>query len=117
MNNDCLFCKIAAGSIPSKKVYEDDEVLAFHDIHPIAPVHFLIIPKEHMDSLTEAESRHQALLGKLPAAILQNKQSFFIFFYRLRAAFSANPEVPSRRFNSSIISLGLMPAAQSMIIL
>ena len=65
MNNDCLFCKIAAGTIPSKKVYEDDEVLAFHDIHPIAPVHFLIIPKEHMDSLVEAESRHQALLGKL----------------------------------------------------
>ena len=63
--DDCLFCKIAAGSIPSKKVFEDDEVLAFHDIHPIAPVHFLIIPKEHMDSLTEAESRHQVLLGKL----------------------------------------------------
>ena len=63
--DDCLFCKLVAGSIPSKKVFEDDDVLAFHDIHPIAPVHFLIIPKEHLDSLVEADSRHQAILGKL----------------------------------------------------
>ena len=62
---DCLFCKIVAGQIPSKKAYEDDDVLAFHDIHPIAPVHFLIIPKDHFDSLDQAEARHQALLGKL----------------------------------------------------
>lgn len=63
--DDCLFCKIVAGQIPSKKAYEDDDVLAFHDIHPIAPVHFLIIPKDHFDSLDQAEARHQALLGKL----------------------------------------------------
>lgn len=63
--DDCLFCKIVAGQIPSKKAYEDDDVLAFHDIHPIAPVHFLIIPKDHFDSLDQAETRHQALLGKL----------------------------------------------------
>lgn len=63
--DDCLFCKIVAGQIPSKKAYEDDDVLAFHDIHPIAPVHFLIIPKDHFDSLEQAEARHQALLGKL----------------------------------------------------
>ena len=63
--DDCLFCKIVAGQIPSKKAYEDDDVLAFHDIHPIAPVHFLIIPKDHFDSLDQAEAHHQALLGKL----------------------------------------------------
>ncbi len=44
----CLFCKITAGQIPSRKVYEDDELFAFHDIHPAAPVHFLIVPKKHM---------------------------------------------------------------------
>jgi histidine triad (HIT) family protein len=67
MNNkdDCIFCKIVAGQIPSKKVYEDDDVFVFHDIHPIAPVHFMIIPKEHMDSLSHAEPRHQSLLGKM----------------------------------------------------
>lgn len=65
MNNDCIFCKIVAGSIPSKKIYEDDEVIAFHDIHPIAPVHFLIVPKAHIESLAACESEHQALLGKM----------------------------------------------------
>ena len=48
---DCLFCKIIAGEIPSKKVYEDEKILAFHDINPAAPVHFLIVPKVHIDSL------------------------------------------------------------------
>ena len=46
---NCLFCKIAAGNIPSKKVFEDDDVLAFHDINPWAPVHFLLIPKDHVE--------------------------------------------------------------------
>lgn len=63
----CLFCKIAAGTIPSKIVYEDEDVLAFHDINPIAPVHFLIIPKQHLDSLAHATADDEALLGKLLA--------------------------------------------------
>ena len=49
--SDCLFCKIAAGEIPSKKVYEDDQVLAFYDINPMAKVHVLVIPKAHIDSV------------------------------------------------------------------
>ena len=53
--DDCLFCRIARGEIPAAKVYEDDEVLAFKDIHPKAPVHFLIIPKKHIQSLAHAE--------------------------------------------------------------
>ncbi len=63
--NDCIFCKIVAGEIPCRKVYEDDDVLAFHDIHPVAPVHFMIIPKEHIASLAEANSRHELLLGRM----------------------------------------------------
>jgi len=63
--SDCLFCKIARGEIPSRKVYEDDEVYAFHDIHPVAPVHFMLIPKLHLDSLAQAEAQHAALLGKM----------------------------------------------------
>ena len=63
----CLFCKIAAGTIPSKIVYEDEDVLAFHDINPIAPVHFLIIPKQHIDPLAHATADDEALLGKLLA--------------------------------------------------
>lgn len=63
--NDCLFCKIARGDIPSRKVYEDDEVFAFHDINPVAPVHFMMIPKLHLDSLAQAGEAHSALLGRM----------------------------------------------------
>ena len=51
---DCIFCKIIKGEIPCKKVYEDEDVLAFHDINPAAPIHFLLIPKKHLVSLAEA---------------------------------------------------------------
>jgi len=64
---DCIFCKIIAGTIPCKKVYEDDDILAFHDIHPVAPVHFMVIPKPHIASLAEVNLGHQMLLGKLLA--------------------------------------------------
>jgi len=63
--DDCLFCKIIRGEVPSKKVYEDEDAYAFHDIHPAAPVHLLLIPKLHIDSLATADENHAALLGKL----------------------------------------------------
>ncbi len=62
---DCIFCKIVAGVIPSKKIYEDEDVIAFNDIHPIAPVHFLIVPKQHTESLAHCDEAHQTLLGKI----------------------------------------------------
>jgi histidine triad (HIT) family protein len=64
---DCLFCKIVHGRIPSRKVHEDDEILAFHDIHPWAPVHFLMVPKQHIPSLAQVGTEHQALLGRMLA--------------------------------------------------
>ena len=63
--SDCLFCKIAAGEIPSAKVYEDEEILAFRDIAPKAPVHILLIPKKHLASLAEAGPDVSAVLGKM----------------------------------------------------
>jgi histidine triad (HIT) family protein len=65
--DDCIFCKIAAGEIPSRKVYEDGEILAFHDIQPVAPVHFLMIPKAHVASLAECGPEHAAVLGRMMA--------------------------------------------------
>ncbi|MEO7402689.1 MAG: histidine triad nucleotide-binding protein [Burkholderiales bacterium] len=62
-----MFCKIVAGTIPSRKAYEDDDVLAFHDINPQAPVHVLLIPKVHLASLADADISHQGVLGKLLA--------------------------------------------------
>ncbi|MGA7525038.1 MAG: histidine triad nucleotide-binding protein [Acidobacteriaceae bacterium] len=68
---DCLFCKIVAGQIPSKKAYEDEAVYAFHDIDPKAPKHILVIPKKHLASLADAQPGDEALLGRLLAATAQ----------------------------------------------
>ena len=65
--SDCIFCNIVKGEIPSRKAYEDDDILAFHDIHPAAPVHVLIIPKRHIATLADAGPGDEALLGKMLA--------------------------------------------------
>jgi histidine triad (HIT) family protein len=63
--DNCIFCRIVRGEIPSRKVYEDDAVLAFHDIDPVAPVHFLVIPKEHIESMASLEERHVDVVGRM----------------------------------------------------
>ncbi|SFM81767.1 histidine triad nucleotide-binding protein [Halopseudomonas yangmingensis] len=62
---DCLFCKIVEGKIPAKKLYEDEQVVAFHDINPQAPVHFLVIPKKHIATLQDVTEADRALLGHM----------------------------------------------------
>jgi histidine triad (HIT) family protein len=62
---NCIFCKIVAGQIPAKKVFENDELIAFHDIHPWAPVHVLVVPKQHLVSLADVGPEHDALLGRM----------------------------------------------------
>jgi histidine triad (HIT) family protein len=62
---NCLFCKIVSGQIPSKLVYQDDELFAFHDIHPWAPVHFLLIPKLHIPSMAQLTDAHAGLMGRM----------------------------------------------------
>ena len=61
----CIFCKIISGDIPSKKVYEDDEILAFHDVNPQAPVHILVIPKEHIPSVDGVTESNAAIVAKI----------------------------------------------------
>lgn len=61
----CLFCKIIQGDVPAQKVYEDAHVMAFHDIHPQAPVHLLLVPKRHIDSLLTTTTEDEIILGKL----------------------------------------------------
>lgn len=63
--DDCVFCKIVRGDMPCRKVYDDGELLAFHDIHPVAQVHIMLIPKLHLASLMEADDNHEALLGRM----------------------------------------------------
>lgn len=63
--DNCLFCRIARGEIPSRKVFEDDLVLAFHDINPARPMHLLVVPKKHIESLQTVEPGDEAVLGRL----------------------------------------------------
>ena len=67
--NDCIFCKIINKEIPSTIVYEDDEIFAFKDIHPVAPVHILVIPKKHISSLVELSKEDEAVVGKIYTVI------------------------------------------------
>lgn len=69
--DNCIFCKIATKDIPAQIVYEDDEMLCFKDIRPAAPVHLLLIPKVHFDSLAHATAEHQTLLGKMMLKVPQ----------------------------------------------
>lgn len=71
MSQNCIFCKIVAGEIPSKKIYEDELVFAFHDIHPQRPVHILVIPKHHLVSLQDATPADEPALGRLLAVANQ----------------------------------------------
>jgi histidine triad (HIT) family protein len=64
---NCIFCKIVAGQIPAKKVYEDDDIVAFHDIHPWAPVHILMIPKRHVESMVDVTEADAPVLGRMMA--------------------------------------------------
>ena len=66
--SDCLFCKIAAGTIPVERLYEDSQVMAFADLHPQAPTHLLVIPRQHLTSHAHATPEHEAILGRLLAA-------------------------------------------------
>ena len=83
--DDCLFCKIIKGDIPSQKVYEDDEVFAFKDINPQAPVHILVIPKKHINSLSELKKDDEILVGKIYSVInnIAEEQKFKEEGYRV----------------------------------
>jgi histidine triad (HIT) family protein len=69
MTSSCIFCRIAAGEIPSQLVYQDEHLIAIRDVNPAAPVHVLVIPREHVESLNHLEERHRELAGRLLLAV------------------------------------------------
>ena len=85
MSANCIFCRIVAGEIPSGKVFEDDTCFAFNDLHPQAPTHILVIPKEHVDSLDTADTKHKDTLGHLmlTAASIAREKGFAENGYRV----------------------------------
>lgn len=89
---DCIFCKIAAGEIPATVVYQDDEILVFEDINPKAPIHLLLIPKQHMATLNDAGPEQAQLLGRLTlkAAELAEEKGVATGGYRVQI--NCNPD-------------------------
>ena len=85
MDENCLFCKIIKGEIPSNKVYEDEEILAFKDINPVAPIHILVIPKKHIGSLAHMEKEDEIIVGKIYGVInkIAEEQGFKENGYRV----------------------------------
>ena len=85
MENDCIFCKIIKGDIPSSKVYEDEEILAFNDINPAAPIHVLVIPKKHIQSLADMQVGDEKIISKIYEVIneIAEKQGFKEKGYRV----------------------------------
>ncbi|MGD2158809.1 MAG: histidine triad nucleotide-binding protein [Anaerolineales bacterium] len=85
MNQDCIFCKIINGEIPSDQVFQDDQVVAFHDINPVAPTHILIVPKLHIASVNDLTTEHESLVGHMfvVASKLAEKQGITQDGYRL----------------------------------
>lgn len=81
--SECLFCKIAAGEIPSNKVYEDDICYAFYDIDPQAPVHFLVIPKAHIVSVSAVDEENCAVVGHIFQVISQLSKELNLESYRV----------------------------------
>lgn len=82
---DCIFCKIINKEIPANIAFEDDEIIAFKDIEPVAPVHILVIPKKHISSLTELTKEDEALIGKIYSVInkVAKEQGIFEKGYRV----------------------------------
>ena len=83
MKNDCLFCAIAAGEIPSNKVYEDDLCYAFYDIAPQAPTHFLVIPKSHIGSVAEISGENSAVVAHIFEVIAKVSRELGLESYRV----------------------------------
>lgn len=69
--HDCIFCRLIRGDLPAERLLEDEHVLAFHDIHPQAPVHVLVVPREHIVNLNDLQPRHAELIGRLHLAAAQ----------------------------------------------
>ncbi len=102
----CLFCKIARKEIPSKTVFEDDELYAFHDINPGAPVHVLVVPKRHIVGLADATAEDQELLGKLLASAKRVADATGIRESGFRTVFNSGPDAGQSVFHLHMHVLG-----------
>lgn len=104
--SDCIFCKIIRGDIPSTKVYEDDNVLAFDDIHPMAPVHVVITPKNHISTLMDVDTGKNNIMNHLIAAVQKVAKLKKIDTRGFRTAINCNAEGGQVVFHLHVHVLG-----------
>jgi histidine triad (HIT) family protein len=102
----CLFCKIAAKQIPSKVLFEDSDLLAFHDINPAAPTHVLVIPKQHLTSLGDGKPEHAELFGKLLLAAARAAELTGIAEKGYRVVANTGPDAGQSVFHLHVHVLG-----------
>ncbi len=107
----CLFCRIVAGEIPAKKVYEDDDLMAFDDINPQAPMHVLVIPRAHVATVNELDRSHDALVGSMVrrAAAIAAERGYAERGYR--TVFNCNADAGQTVFHLHLHVLGGRPLA------
>jgi histidine triad (HIT) family protein len=107
----CLFCKIIAGEIPASKVYEDDRLIAFNDINPQAPMHVLVVPKEHIATVNDLDAAHESLVGIMirRAAAIAAERGFAGSGYR--TVFNCNAQAGQTVFHLHLHVLGGRPMA------
>lgn len=112
---DCIFCKIAGGEIPTPLIYEDSQVVAFNDLHPVAPVHILLIPRVHIPSFNDVKPEHKELLGRLAwvAGELARRQGIGDKGYRL--VMNCGKDGGQEIFHLHFHLLGGMPLGSGMI--
>lgn len=103
---DCLFCRIVQGQIPSKTVYEDDEIVAFEDINPQAPVHILVIPRKHTATLNDLQAEDDATLGRLHRVAAQLARQRELAERGYRVVLNCNAEAGQTVFHIHLHLLG-----------
>jgi len=109
MVEDCVFCKIAAGEIPCRQVYADDELIAFHDISPQAPTHILVIPRKHISNMNETTPEDQAVLGAMMLRASQIAAEAGLAETGYRLALNTGPDAKQSVFHIHLHILGGRP--------
>lgn len=105
-NDRCLFCRIAAGEIPARKAYEDEDVYAFHDINPQAPTHILVIPRKHIPSLDDMEGNDSEVVGTVVARAAQIARDLQLPADGYRVVFNTGPAAGQTVFHIHAHLLG-----------
>ena len=105
-NDDCLFCRISSGEIPSTKLHEDDDLIAFEDINPQAPTHFLVVPRKHIPTMNDLEDVDEALVGKMHRVAAQLMGARGLAERGWRAVTNCNAEAGQTVFHLHLHVLG-----------